>query len=540
MQPNCDDLPAQTLHTYVGNLNVAVEGAWDIDCIIMPLIPSALSLVADVWCIGGSPAREPGLPSGLDIANSPWKLRLVPVHGVTSNALGDQLVAAFRTLNQHPVLLRPRHPKGRSLYLSSSRRTVHHKLLSDALTMVFQSCQLFLCGYGMKMGSRYLHHELIRPVLDHIRDVYGDEAAERCWGKTILDYGWQTNYGNSIILCQHDGNSRRTPWVSRRSCHSYSMYGQLGDGYGGISMGGIDGSRLGERNMRIIKVCVYPGAWQHRLKAAGLPPKRLWTRMRGGALRRIRTKIRSLLGVMSDCPLAALSGVRIEFRVAQGHVTWLAKHRDLVSLAREIFEVVPARIIPVAEAIRQSHWAAKQCEHAGLWADTQQPGEETIPVWKIQTYSRLSHTMGLVTPTQNKKALMLAQLDARWRPGGDTAETQSVRTDPDLSGFPRICMTNLMTKLEVRSIGRSYEVDSLPWDEIARRAGMPGQGQRYYGVARNTLWRRTPGRRSSNEPGISATYLAGKAHVGLLGHDLLAAVCNLIALNLEGCIQTWC
>ena len=59
----------------------SVEAAWwDVDYVVLPLLPKSLSLFADLWNLGGSCVKGEGsdFPPGLEVASFPYVLRAIP------------------------------------------------------------------------------------------------------------------------------------------------------------------------------------------------------------------------------------------------------------------------------------------------------------------------------------------------------------------------------------------------------------------------------------------------------------------------------
>ena len=56
---------------------------WDVDFLVLAVLPRSLALFADIWTLGGSCQRghASNFPSGLELATSPFTLRAAPVDG---------------------------------------------------------------------------------------------------------------------------------------------------------------------------------------------------------------------------------------------------------------------------------------------------------------------------------------------------------------------------------------------------------------------------------------------------------------------------
>jgi len=49
----------------------------DMDYLCAPFLPESLPLLADSWVFGGSAAKQPGFPPGLEVCSSPFTVRLL-------------------------------------------------------------------------------------------------------------------------------------------------------------------------------------------------------------------------------------------------------------------------------------------------------------------------------------------------------------------------------------------------------------------------------------------------------------------------------
>ena len=54
----------------------SIKTAMDLDYLCVPFLPVSLPLLADSWVVGGSAAKQPGFPPGLEVCSSPFTVRL--------------------------------------------------------------------------------------------------------------------------------------------------------------------------------------------------------------------------------------------------------------------------------------------------------------------------------------------------------------------------------------------------------------------------------------------------------------------------------
>ena len=55
----------------------SIKTAMDLDYLCVPFLPVSLPLLADSWVFGGSAAKQPGFPPGLEVCSSPFTVRLL-------------------------------------------------------------------------------------------------------------------------------------------------------------------------------------------------------------------------------------------------------------------------------------------------------------------------------------------------------------------------------------------------------------------------------------------------------------------------------
>ena len=179
----------------------------DLDYLSIPILPQCLPLFADWWQVGGSSVRSDGLPDGLEIANSPYTLR-VQVPGGSKARKQSQIGAVFleelqRDEYMHPVLMPPKSKT--DLHIALHSRPMDSDVLARLLTRVLDRCEgrLVVCGYGYKMPAQRFYEEVLTPTWHEIRRSLElhDQNAYRCHIT-----GMQQN------RCGNSDNSIRGTW----------------------------------------------------------------------------------------------------------------------------------------------------------------------------------------------------------------------------------------------------------------------------------------------------------------------------------------
>ena len=98
-------------------------------------------------------------------------------------------------------------------------------------------CEILVMRYGMKLPA-----EDVFPLLLQCRDLmaleHGELFARKCWKNKVVDFGTQNVLFMQPTLVFRKNNLHEVSWVINKTVQSYSSFGKLGDGYGGVQFQG--------------------------------------------------------------------------------------------------------------------------------------------------------------------------------------------------------------------------------------------------------------------------------------------------------------
>lgn len=161
----------------------------------------------------------------------------------------------------------------------------------------------------------------------------------------------------------------------------------------------------------------------------------------------------------------------------------------------------------------------------------------TAPGWKWSAWGRLVHCFGVSNKFTHRHAYQQDLAGAPWRPEEATGEAEESRcpwpVNPNLPPAPKVCIPAGVPPQEVQTLGREF-AGHFDWKDIAEFLGDSDKATLLHRVCSTTKWRRMQGRAVGGAPQFTCTRLGQRgAVVGPLGQDLLLAVVNLVAMNLQ-------
>ena len=516
---------------------------WDIDFLTMQITPSCLQIFSKFWQVGGSFQEVKDFEGEFEVCSNPWTIRIKAPSTSTDLADVGKAIRESLTLTGptcHPILAPPGSVAGCRRVVAKAERMVSAQFLANALeeALAETDCELLIMRYGMKLPAEDLF-----PLLLECRDLmavkHGALFSRKCWNNKVLDFGTQNVLSMQPILVRPKNNLHEVPCVNNKTLQSYSSFGKLGGGYGGVQF-------LGTADGPCQKVTSYVGKWMHQIKAAGAPPAWAPFQCSNQWFTQQWAKFLSLVEFLDGLSDFDVAGHRMELRVGPESslascVSW---EEQLVGLERALEEVsqhLLAKPIPAATVLERAKLALGQAEQAGLFRCQQGHLKEQAPPHKRQDYNRLAHHFGFVNKYNHRHLFKLCSMEAPWGPEGRALE-EVVNDNQDLEtptwsinpflpkGITKIFIEETMVPADVQAIGQTYG-DKVDWIQVAEALGQASCSTLLQNVATSTKWRRMMGKKAGSVVQFACT-VQGKVH-GPLGPDLVMATVNLIARGLH-------
>ena len=168
---------------------------WDCDFLLMEILPCAVPIFGAIWEVGGSYNDAKDFPSGLEIATSPWTLRITGPKGTDMAAIAHRLRTCLSDCGPtgHPILAPPTSTAGCQRVLAKASRTTSGRQLADALGQVLEGsgCKLMIMKYGMKLPGEEAFGLLVA-AKEAMASETDALTLQRLWRTKVTD--WATVY----------------------------------------------------------------------------------------------------------------------------------------------------------------------------------------------------------------------------------------------------------------------------------------------------------------------------------------------------------
>ena len=298
------------------------------------------------------------------------------------------------------------------------------------------------------------------------------------------------------------------------ACDNYSLFGSLGNGFGGLTMKCRADGNL--RHLKPNKVQIYPGGWVHNLKAQGMlvvkPP---WGAKNHWVLQQ-KVKVQETIDTMLANQRKSFGGVRVEFRCKCQATGWDDQKVELKDMREQLLQGLRCIMLELSHILAHAQQGLNEAKTAGMFKARRSELRSTMPQWKSSGYNRLLHRLGASNPWGNRGALSAERAQQPWRepepvavvvPVVPALESIAFLAGQELPDWvPRVVAT-YTNGFSVATLGQSEEAKAIDWQRLADDLGQPPDiGILFADVAVKTKWRRMPmGRGHRNCPSLSAT-----------------------------------
>ena len=278
----------------------------------------------------------------------------------------------------HPIQAPPGRVAVSCEVVAKAERIVSAHFLANALeeTLAGTECELLIMRYGMKLPAEDVF-ALLEECRDLLAEKHGAPFSRKCWQGKVLDFGTQGLLSMKPIPVFPKNTLHEVPWVNQKSVQSYSSFGKLGGGFGGVQPLGAPGGPCQ-------KMTSYVGKWVHQVKAVGAPPSWAPSQCSNHWFTQPWSKLLSLVTFLDSLTPFDVAGHRMELRVGPecslaSCVFWEEQLAGLEAAFKQVSQHLLAKSIPFGATLEGAKLALGQAEKAGLFRCQQGHLKEQAP-----------------------------------------------------------------------------------------------------------------------------------------------------------------
>ena len=149
-------------------------------------------------------------------------------------------------------------------------------------------------------------------------------------------------------------------FVDKKKATQYSLFVAAGGGFGGVELGGEEGTEL-------VKVIAYRGKWTHQQKAIGCPNAFPPRKANQSRLAGQWGQIQALLGGLGKLEDPEVAGLRVEMRCKPSASSWSDVENDVKHYFEEFSKRLAIKQIAPQAILEDARVALGHAESAGLF-----------------------------------------------------------------------------------------------------------------------------------------------------------------------------